>query len=86
MAYYTDGITDTELSCIEDKGTYMAHAKNMTGKIYFDVFRNAVVEKKEQSITQRPTPKTEAIQDTTKALFLFNKIFRDGLDMDKVSK
>lgn len=86
LCAFTDGITDAELSCIEDKATYMAHAKNMTGKIYFDVFRNAVVEKKEQSITQRSTPKTEAIQDTTKALFLFNKIFRDGLDMDKVSK
>ena len=70
----------------EDKATYMAHVKNMTGKIYFDVFKNAVIKKRAQAITHESTPKPEANQDITKALYIFNNIFRDGLDMDKVGK
>lgn len=85
LCAFTDGVTDAELSCIEDKATYMVHVKNMTGKIYFDVFKNAVVEKWKHAITHVPTPKQEANQDTTKALSIFNNIFRDGLDMNKVS-
>ena len=86
LCAFTDGVTDDELSCIEDKATYMAHVKNMTGKIYFDVFKNAVIKKRAQAITHESTPKPEANQDTTKALYIFNNIFRDGLDMDKVGK
>ena len=33
LCAFTDGVTDAELSCIEDKATYMAHVKNKTGKI-----------------------------------------------------
>jgi len=85
LCAFTDGVTDAELSCIEDKATHMAHIKNKIGKIHFEVFKNAVVEKKEQTVTYTPTPKSEVNQDTTKAVFLFNKIFRDGLDIKKVS-
>jgi hypothetical protein len=85
LCAFTDDVTDADLSCIEDKATYMAHVKNKTGKIYFDVFKNAVAEKKKQNGTYISTPKPEISQDTTKALFFFNKIFRDGLDMNKVS-
>lgn len=86
LCAFSNGVTDAELSCMEAKATYMAHVKNLTGKIYFDVFKKAVIEKKEQTVTNVPTPKTEAAQDTTKALFIFNTLFRDGLDMDKISK
>ena len=85
LCAFADGITDAELSCIEDKATYMAHVKNLTGKIYFDAFKNAVDDKKKNATNNLPTAKSEASQDVVKAYFIFTKIFRDGIDMEKVS-
>lgn len=85
MLAFSEGITSSALHCIEEQSKRLYGMPNEKGALYLTVFKNAVAKKQKLEEDILPTEKQDVKVDNETAQMLFNKIFRDGLDMKKIS-
>ena len=81
---FDDSTKEEELRYLEQRALYMGGIKNELGMAFFNVFKEAVAQKAKTEIKEPPKEKDNISVDKQTALVLFHKIFREGLDMDKV--
>lgn len=81
---FDNSTKEEELRYLEQRALYMGGIKNESGMAFFNVFKEAVAKKAKAETKEPPKEKDNISVDKQTALVLFHKIFRDGLDMDKV--
>lgn len=82
---FTEGVDEKELECIKECARHLGIFPNEKGMVYMNDFIDAVKKKKEWIKNHDNVNKKKIMNpDRNMAQVIFNMIFRNGLDMEKI--